>query len=108
MQKDIKLVVTSLQSKIEKLILMHNKALEDNVKLQALVESLHQQIIEQQKQIEVLENEKSERFKSTNEDVLGIENTKYHLSADEIDEMLRDIDKCITLLSISKKNVETV
>ena len=58
MQNDLKLNITSLQSKIEKLIFLHEKVLEDNLKLQALVESLQHQLSSQQIQIEVLENEK--------------------------------------------------
>jgi cell division protein FtsB len=64
MLNDLKLNITSLQSKIEKLIFLHEKVLEDNLKLQALIEGLQQQISEQNTQIEVLENENKDLHKS--------------------------------------------
>ena len=105
MLNDLKLNITSLQSKIEKLIFLHEKVLEDNLKMQALIEGLQQQISEQNTQIEVLENENKDLHKSKH---LGaVQNIDTHnVSNKQIDEMMRDIDKCIALLSINKKNVE--
>lgn len=105
MQNDLKQNITSLQSKIEKLIFLHEKVLEDNLKMQALVESLQQQLFDQNNQMEVLENEKKELLnsKQVNTSVIN----KGHLaSTEQIDEMVRDIDKCIALLSMNKKSVE--
>jgi hypothetical protein len=105
MQIELKLHITSLQSKIEKLIFLHQKVLEDNLKLQALVEGMQHQLSEQNNQIEVLEFEKRELLKSTpNDHSKLIEG--HEVSPEQIDEMVRDIDKCIALLSINKKSVE--
>jgi hypothetical protein len=105
MQNDLKLNITSLQSKIEKLIFLHEKVLEDNLKMQALIESLQQQISEQNTQIEVLEHEKMEllQSKSANNSIL---NEGVQVSQEQIENMVRDIDKCIALLSMNKKTVE--
>ena len=105
MQNELKLNITSLQSKIEKLIFLHKKVLEDNLKMQALVEGLQYQLSEQNKQIERLEVEKIELLKS-----IPIAPSKImegnEVNAEQIDEMVRDIDKCIALLSINKKSAE--
>ncbi len=104
MQNELKRNMTSLQSKIEKLIFLHNKVLEDNLKLQALVESLHQQIASQNTLIEELEKEKVELLNNRQ----PIENShleRHKLRNEQINEMMRDIDKCIALLSMNKKNV---
>lgn len=104
MQNELKRNITSLQSKIEKLIFLHNKVLEDNLKLQALVESLHQQIASQNTLIEELEKEKVELLNNRQ----PIENShleRHKLRNEQINEMMRDIDKCIALLSMNKKNV---
>jgi cell division protein FtsB len=106
MLNDLKLNITSLQSKIEKLIFLHEKVLEDNLKLQALIEGLQQQISEQNTQIEVLENEnkdlhQKQTFRRYQQNI-----DTHNVSNKQIDEMMRDIDKCIALLSINKKNVE--
>lgn len=105
MQNDLKLNITSLQSKIEKLIFLHEKVLEDNLKLQALIDSLQMQVSEQNHQIEVLEKEKVEMLTSKNK--MSSSNTdNLNLQNEQIDEMVRDIDKCIALLSTNKKSVE--
>jgi formate dehydrogenase maturation protein FdhE len=104
MQNELKRNMTSLQSKIEKLIFLHNKVLEDNLKLQALVESLHQQIASQNTLIEELEKEKVELLNNRQ----PIENSnleRHKMRNEQINEMMRDIDKCIALLSMNKKNV---
>jgi hypothetical protein len=103
MQKELKLNITSLQSKIEKLILLHNKVLEDNLKMQALVDSLQQQISDQNKHIEVLENDKVNLLKVRLHDNPAIKEG-HEVSNEQIDQMVRDIDKCIALLSINKKS----
>jgi hypothetical protein len=105
MQNDLKLNITSLQSKIEKLIFLHEKVLEDNLKLQALVESLQQQLSLQQIQIEVLENEKVNMLEGIAQPSI-ITKVENEINPEQIDEMVRDIDKCIALLSINKKSVE--
>jgi hypothetical protein len=105
MQNDLKLNITSLQSKIEKLIFLHEKVLEDNLKLQALVESLQQQLSSQQIQIEVLENEKVNLLEGITKTPL-LTKGELEINPEQIDEMVRDIDKCIALLSINKKSVE--
>ncbi len=105
MQNELKLNITSLQSKIEKLIFMHKKVLEDNLKMQALVEGLQQQLSEQNNQIEVLEFEKRELLKSKPAVAPKIMDA-HEVSHEQIDEMVRDIDKCIALLSMNKKSVE--
>ena len=105
MQNDLKLNITSLQSKIEKLIFLHEKVLEDNLKLQALVESLQQQLSLQQIQIEVLENEKVNMLEGIAQPSI-ITKVENEINPEQIDEMVRDIDKCIALLSINKKSEE--
>jgi chromosome segregation ATPase len=105
MQNELKLNITSLQSKIEKLIFMHKKVLEDNLKMQAVVESLQQQISEQNTHIEVLEHQKLELL-SNNQVQTSKLKEEHRVSEGQIDEIVRDIDKCIALLSISKKSAE--
>ena len=105
MQNELKLNIASLQSKIEKLIFLHKKVLEDNLKMQALVEGLHLQLSEQSHQIEVLEIEKMELLNSKST-VSPKVTEKPLVSYEQIDEMVRDIDKCIALLSINKKSAE--
>lgn len=104
MQNDLKLNITSLQSKIEKLIFMHKRVLEDNLKMQAVVESLQQQLSEQNKQIEVLENSKSDLL--LNNQLQNAKVDAQMVTNEQIDEMVRDIDKCIALISINKKSAE--
>jgi chromosome segregation ATPase len=104
MQKELKLNITSLQSKIEKLIFLHQKALEDNLKLQAAINSLQHQLSDQGKQLEVLEKEKIDWLNS-NQMVSAKKSENHPLRNEQIDEMVRDIDKCIALLSMNKKSV---
>lgn len=103
MQNDLKLNLTSLQSKIEKLIFLHQKVLEDNLKLQALIESLQQQVSEQNLHIEVLEKEK-ENLQNLNQVNILPKEAGNLIKDEQIDEMVRDIDKCIALLSMNKKS----
>jgi hypothetical protein len=105
MQNELKLNITSLQSKIEKLIFLHNKVLEDNLKLQALADSLQHQLLDQNKQIEVLEIEKV-NLQNSKPSASEIDKETQAVSTLQIDEMVRDIDKCIALLSINKKSAE--
>ena len=105
MQNDLKLNIASLQSKIEKLIFLHEKVLEDNLKMQALIDSLQMQVSDQNHQIEVLEKEKIEMLNSKNM-INSSKIDNYNLQNKQIDEMVRDIDKCIALLSVNKKSVE--
>lgn len=105
MQNELKLNITSLQSKIEKLIFLHEKVLEDNLKMQALIEGLQLQLSEQNKQIQGLEIEKIELLKSK-PGTASIKVEGNVVSEEQIDEMVRDIDKCIALLSMNKKSVE--
>lgn len=105
MQNDLKLNITSLQSKIEKLIFLHERVLEDNLKLQALIESLQQQLSEQNQQIEGLEQEKLELLKTKSLNTSDIKEG-LEINHEQIDNMVRDIDKCIALLSMNKKSVE--
>jgi len=103
MRNELKLNITSLQSKIEKLIFLHNKVLEDNLKMQALIDGLQQQVSEQNNQIEVLENEKVELLNRKIQSV-PVMREGIEVSNEQIDQMVRDIDKCIALLSINKKS----
>lgn len=105
MQNELKLNITSLQSKIEKLIFLHNKVLEDNLKLQALADSLQHQLLDQNKQIEVLEIEKVNLLNSE-ASASEMDKETQVVTTIQIDEMVRDIDKCIALLSINKKSAE--
>lgn len=105
MQKELKLNITSLQSKIEKLIFLHEKVLEDNLKLQAVIDSLELQLADQNKQLEVFEKEKTEWLTSKNL-ISQIKTDQIEIRNEQIDEMVRDIDKCIALLSMNKRIVE--
>jgi uncharacterized protein YllA (UPF0747 family) len=105
MQNDLKLNITSLQSKIEKLIFLHEKVLEDNLKMQALIDSLQQQISEQNAQIDGLEHEKLEWLKNASI-ITSKSNEGVEVTNEQIENMVRDIDKCIALLSMNKKTVE--
>jgi hypothetical protein len=103
MQAELKQNITSLQSKIEKLIFLHQKVLEDNLKLQALVESFQLQIAEQNNIMEVLVKEKNDLLGS-NHQVVNHKQASSDWRNEQIDEMMRDIDKCIALLSMNKKS----
>lgn len=108
MQNELKNIAISLQSKIEKLIFMHNKALEDNLKLQAAVDTLQGQLEFQTQQTSNLEQEIS----LFNTKKMGFEEGAelQKVSVQQINEMVRDIDKCIALLSINnkKKDLEQI
>ncbi len=107
MKNDLMHNVASLQSKVEKLVFLHQKALEDNLKIQALADSLNAQLEEQNRVIEnlivkskqVKEEEIQRITQSTNEVVMSFE---------QIDALVRDVDKCLTLLSIEKRKQELV
>lgn len=103
MQAELKQNITSLQSKIEKLIFLHQKVLEDNLKLQALVESFQLQIAEQNNIMEVLVKEKNDLL-GRNHQVVNHKQASSDWRNEQIDEMMRDIDKCIALLSMNKKS----
>ncbi len=87
----------SLQSKIEKLIHLHKKAIDDNLKLKAVLESFQQQLNDQHLQIEVLKNEKIELISSVSDPIISNSETVM-VKKSEFDEILKDIDKCIKVL----------
>ncbi len=94
--KDVSLTVESLRSKIEKLVHLHRKGVEDNTKLAKEVEEMRATIEKQKQSIKTLENNNkviqiAKSIKETNENPANIKS--------KINELVREIDKCIALLN---------
>jgi hypothetical protein len=94
---DLGHTLTSLQSKIEKLVHLHKKAKEDIVKVDQEKEELEKVILEKDVQITALEErikvlKLAKTITSTNDN--NITDIKY-----KINELVREIDKSIALLN---------
>lgn len=95
---DLEMVVTSLQSKIEKLVHLHKKLEDDNIKLVIENQQLEQEVERQAGLVKIVEDENkslllasvNKRFKNTGS---ATENKE------RINELVKEIDKCIALLN---------
>lgn len=94
-EKDLSIVAASLQSKIEKLILLHRRALEDVQMLSNENLLLKEKLDTQEGLLEDLTSELSARASR----VMDIPDKKYLVTEEELKMMVRDIDRCIALLS---------
>lgn len=89
-------IITSLNSKIEKLILLHRNLEEEKMRLNADKQDLHKVINELKYKINFLEEQnKTIRIaKDIKED--GVDSLDSKL---KINELVREIDKCLALLN---------
>ena len=94
--KNISLVVSSLQSKVEKLILQHRKAVEETKQLREENDFLRKALQKQKGDFSQIE-EKNKVLKLA-KSISGMEgkNTEVKL---KINELVREIDKCIALVN---------
>jgi vacuolar-type H+-ATPase subunit C/Vma6 len=94
--KDISLVVSSLQSKVEKLILQHRRAAEETKQLKEENDFLRKALQKQKGDFSQIE-EKNKVLKLA-KSISGMEgkNTEVKL---KINELVREIDKCIALVN---------
>jgi hypothetical protein len=91
-------IVSSLESKTQKLIHLHSKALEENEKLRLSNTELYTKL--QQKELELKElEEKHQALKLANSLLENQENEKTTDIKLKINELVREIDKSIALLN---------
>lgn len=95
-KKNISLVVSSLQSKVEKLVLQHRKAVEDVKQLKQDNDFLKKTLSNQKERVEELE-EKNKVLKLAKS--IGDEEGKNTDLKLKINELVREIDKCIALVN---------
>jgi predicted nucleic acid-binding Zn-ribbon protein len=93
---DLKAVITSLESKIEKLVDLHRRTRKELTTLQSQHNTLTQTVSQQKQAIKELEERSkvlrlSKSISSTNENT-----TELKL---KINELIREVDKCIALLN---------
>lgn len=94
--KDLTLISNSLQTKIEKLVHLHGKLKEDNKKMFAEKQVLVKKISNQEELVKKLE-EDSVKLKFA---LTLNKNTEYTTDIKlKINELVREIDKCIALLN---------
>src|SRR5687767_7529153 len=94
---DLELTLTSLQSKIEKIVHLHKKLQDDYSKVVNEKQQLHKTIEEQRTAISKLE-EKNKTIKLAKTLTDNNENNSTELKY-RINELVREIDKCIALLN---------
>lgn len=95
-KKNISLVVSSLQSKVEKLVLQHRKAVEDVRQLKQDNDFLKKTLANEKERVYELE-EKNKVLKLAKSIGEGEgKNTDLKL---KINELVREIDKCIALVN---------
>ena len=94
-EKDLSITAASLQSKIEKLILLHRKALEEVNLLSNENLILKEKLDNQEGLLKDLTTELSERTSK----VYQIPEGKLLITEEELKMVVRDIDRCIALLS---------
>lgn len=90
--------IQSLQSKIEKLIHLHKKAMDDNLKLHAALDAFEMQTNDQIVQLEVLKNEKENLMNLMMPSTQELNEGMIVVSKDKLNEIVRDIDKCMQML----------
>lgn len=95
---DLEMVVTSLQSKIEKLVHLHKKLEDDNIKLVIENQQLAQEVDRHIGLVRIIEDEnRSLLLASANGGFKNIGSATE--SKEKINELVREIDKCIALLN---------
>lgn len=95
---DLDMIVTSLQSKIEKLVHLHKKVEDENIKLVLENQDLLKLVEEQERQLKELdEKNRTLTIASALSDIKSIGNATE--SKLKINELVREIDKCIALLN---------
>jgi len=94
-EKDLSITAASLQSKIEKLILLHRKALEEVNLLSNENLILKEKLDNQEGLLNDLTSELSDRTSK----VYQIPEGKLLITEEELKMVVRDIDRCIALLS---------
>ena len=94
-EKDLSITAASLQSKIEKLILLHRKALEEVNLLSNENLILKEKLDNQEGLLKDLTSELSDRTSK----VYQIPEGKLLITEEELKMVVRDIDRCIALLS---------
>lgn len=94
--KDLTLITQSLHSKIEKLVHLHDKLKEENKKLQADKKGLEKKVEEQQVLIQTLEEEAVKVKLALSLNKSADQTTDVKL---KINELVREIDKCMALLN---------
>jgi hypothetical protein len=94
--KDISAVVSSLQSKVEKLVLQHRKSSE-NMQQLSQDNAFLRKALQRQKE-ELLELEEKNKVLKLAKSIAGMEgkNTEVKL---KINELVREIEKCISLVN---------
>lgn len=95
-KKDISLVVSSLQSKVEKLVLQHRRAIAENNNLKQDNDFLKKTLSKQKLELKELE-ERNKVLKLAKS--IGDEEGKNTDIKLKINELVREIDKCIALVN---------
>lgn len=93
---NLSLTADSLQSKIEKLVHLHRKGAEENAKLRKELQDLQAALEKQKQTIKTLDDQNkiiklAKTIQETNESPTNIKS--------KINELVREIDKCIALLN---------
>jgi len=94
--KNLSLTVNSLQSKIEKIVHLHKKGQDDNAKLLKEIKEMQLTLDKQKVTIKTLDEQNkiiklAKTITETNENPVNIKS--------KINELVREIDKCIALLN---------
>lgn len=95
-RQDLLHTVTSLQSKVEKLVHLHKKLAEENQKLSGEVDSLHKEKESLKIKLKVLEEKLQIRDLAS---MAGTQTNDRSALKSKINELVREIDKCIALLN---------
>ena len=90
----VSLIVSGLEYKIKKLVDLHNQTTTENIKLKQEIKNL-KDIIENQKVI----IDKTEEKNKVHTIAKVLENRKDNKAKLRINELVREIDKCIALLN---------
>ena len=95
-KEEISLIVSSLQSKVEKLVLQHRKAVEEIKQLKQDNDFLKKQLTEKKTKIVDLE-QRNKALKLARS--LGDKNQRNTDLKLKINELVKEIDKCIALVN---------
>lgn len=94
-EKDISLIFSSLQSKVEKLVMLHKKSVQETEQLKSENDFLRKKLNE--KKVELTEAKEQNKVLKLAKSIEGKgSNTEIKL---KINELVREIDKCITLVN---------
>ncbi len=95
-KQDLGHTITSIQSKIEKLVHLHRKLADENQKLAGDKESLQKQV--EQLKIQTRSLEDKNKILAISGVIAGEQTDKTELKL-KINELVREIDRCIALLN---------